>query len=155
MFAQQMQFMLPGAQLQPIVSHSHGVQWVPSAPSSCPVCSERPQPCAWAQDIVCAAQSRAESSRGVSDATLASPCKLGVSFPLVTGELWDSGLQGSYHQLLIWSVDDAHPEVAQFQWILFWIVVLHWYDADSLGLDVLHCWTKTGGDESSLDFNPF
>lgn len=48
--------------------------------------------------------------------------------------------------------------MAQFQWILFWIAVLHWgEDAGvlprcgkgpvvSLGLDVLYWWAKTGED---------
>lgn len=60
-----------------------------TAPCSSPACSWKPQPCAWAQAIVCAAQNWAESSRGVSDATFASL----QSYPLITEELWDSGLQ--------------------------------------------------------------
>lgn len=96
----------------------------------------------------------------VSDDTFASLCKLCLPFPLITEEVWDSRLQveGSYHQVLIWPVDWCTSQkfwVARFQWILFWIVVLHWDDADSLGLDVLHCLTRTGEEESYLDFNPF
>lgn len=57
--------------------------------------------------------------------------------------------------------------MVQFQWILFWVGVLHWGEyagflprcgkrpADSLGLDALYWWAKIGDDESYPDLNTF